>query len=143
CKPPVTRSRPWRGRASAVGVGRRREMRRPTVGLGQVSVLRARLAEAAAGCMKKRIGTIVDMLIAAMSHHPVLNAAGEVPASPILAIRTGTATAIPVGLIRLPTAEPVANAWGGSDPAATPIRVGTVRPTPPPISRSPPSVHPT
>ncbi len=61
---------------------------------------------------------------------------------PSTAISTATPIASPTWRSMLMTAEPVANACGGSCDVPLAISVGSVRPTPMPVSSIPPSISP-
>ena len=55
-------------------------------------------------------------------------------------MNSATPTARPTWRSMLTTAEPVANELGGSDAAPVAMNVGSVRPTPMPVSIMPPSI---
>src|ERR1700722_1730399 len=64
----------------------------------------------------------------------------ELRGEPRIAISTATPTASPICRNMLTTAEPVANEWAGSDEVPVAIIVGSVNPTPTPVSSIPPSI---
>ena len=58
----------------------------------------------------------------------------------MMATKSATPIAMAAWRIMLTTPEPVANEEGGNDAAATPIKVGKVRPTPTPVQSIPPGL---
>jgi len=91
-----------------------------------------------------KVGTSPSSVMNVIAHQALRKAsrwsAAEPPGVPMIAIRPATPTAMPVWRIMFTTAEPVANDEGGSAPAAAPISVGMVRPTPIPVRMMPPNV---
>src|SRR5258708_6016905 len=80
-----------------------------------------------------RQGITPSAVTAAISHHADLKSAScsvGVAAAPTSATRAATPIAMPVWRIMFTTPDPVAKEDCGSEAAAVPIKVGSVRPTP-------------